>query len=137
MDNNDTPLDNAQLIAVQNANAVDDFAKRMSNPKLTAIRAQLPFIPIMPFPNTSLSFALTANKSVDINLPSGTKLVMFSGNAEYYISRNGNAEIPTGSGSVGVVMNPEFFLWYVEEVNQMSAIAPFDMRLTVHCFQQI
>jgi hypothetical protein len=130
-------LDNADLIAVENKRSVDEFAKRMSNPKLTALRAQLPFIPIMPFPNTSLSYALTADVPLDINLPSGTKLVMFSGNGEYFISRNGRAEIPIGDGSSGNVMNPEFFMWYVEEINQFSAIAPFDCRLTVHCFQQL
>jgi hypothetical protein len=132
-------LDSAELVALSTEHMVDNVAKSMSNPKLMALRAQNPFITIMPFPNSSISMSLTANVARDINLPSGTKMIMFSGNGEYFVSRNGNAVIPTASApeATGSIMNPEFCFFFVDEVRQMSAIAPFDMRLTVHCFIQL
>lgn len=133
------PLDSLDIIAASQDLAIEDISRRMSNPKLMALRAQMPFIPIMPFPNESISLFLAAGVATDINLPSGTKMVMFSGNGEYFVSRKGNAVVPTAATpqATGSIMNPEFCFLYVEEINQMSAIAPYDMRLTVHCFVQI
>lgn len=129
-----------ELLSISGDLTQNDISRRMFNPKLMALRAQLPFVPIMPFPNESLAYALTAGVPVDIQLPSGTKAIMFSGNGEYFITRKGRAQIPTGIHDIdgsGALMNPEFFLWYVEEVSQMSAVAPYDMRLSVHCFTQL
>lgn len=128
------------VFAVQNEQAENDLSRRMFNPKLMAIRAQMPFIPIMPFPNESLAYKLTANKPQDVQLPAGTKIIMFSGNGEYFVTRKGNAQVPTGVHDVdgsGALMNPEFCFFYVEEVNQLSVVAPQDMRLSVHCFTQL
>jgi hypothetical protein len=132
-------LDNSELIANTEALAFDNIAQRMANPKLLALRAQHPFIPILPFPNESRSVLLAANVAQDINLPTGTKMIMFSGNGEYYVSRKGNAQTPDGTSNTndnGSLMNPEFCFWYVEEINQFSVIAPAACRVTVHCFIQ-
>lgn len=132
-------MDNQDLTQNNNNVAFDNFSHRMANTKLMALRAQNPFITILPFPNESVSLFLAANIPTDINLPSGTKMLMFSGNGEYFVSRKGKAEIPALNSQVstGSIMNPEFCFFYVEEISQMSAIAPFDMRLTVHCFTQL
>lgn len=132
-------LDDGELIAEQFTSVEENYAHRMFNPKLMALRTQLPFIPIMPFPNESLAYLLLAGVAQDINLPSGTKAVMFSGNGEYYVTRKGRAQIPTAvheDGS-GAIMNPEFFLWHVEEISQFSAVSVSDVRLSVHCFTQL
>lgn len=128
------------ILVLQNEQAGNDLSRRMFNPKLMAIRAQMPFIPIMPLPTESLAFKLDAGKPIDINFPSGTKIVMFSGNGEYFITRKGQAQVPTGRHDIdgsGALMNPEFCFFYVEEIGGVSAVAPFDMRLSVHCFAQL
>lgn len=133
-------MDNNDIISSNENIAVDSLAHRMSNPKLMALRAQNPFIPIIPFPNESLAYKLSAGVAQDINFPTGTKIVMFSGNGEYYVTRKGNAQVPTSVHDIdgsGALMNPEFCFFYVEEIRQLSAIAPIDMRLTVHCFTQL
>lgn len=119
--------------------ATDSLAHRMSNPKLMALRAQNPFIQILPFPNEVVTLALSANTSTDINLPEGTKFIKFSGNGEYYVSRKGNAEIPATSvrSSGDSLLNPEDCYFYVEEIRQFSVIAPLNMRLSVQCFVQL
>lgn len=132
-----TPDDVLQL---QNMQTEGDLSRRMFNPKLMAIRAQMPFIPIMPLPNESLSYKMTAGVPQTIRFPSGTKIVMFSGNGEYFITRKGQAQVPTSVHDIdgsGALMNPEFCFFYVEEINEVSAVAPFDMRLSVHCFTQL
>ena len=133
---------NAERIegVLNNANetASQSLSQRMYNPKLMALRTQNPFISIMPFPNESVGLALSAGVAQDINLPEGTKMVMFSGNGEYYVSRKGIAQVPTlNDPFTGSIMNPEFSFMYVEEIRQLSAVAPYDMKLTVHCYTQM
>lgn len=120
--------------------AVDTaYLAQTFNPKLMAIRAQLPFVSIMPLPNSSVSVQLAANAAQDITFPEGTKVVMFQGDGTYYVSRNGQAQIPnstTPDGS-GSIMNPEYTFFYVEEIKSVSVIAPAQTHLTVHCFMQL
>jgi len=133
-------LDADTIVNLQQSQSENDFARRMFNPRLMALRAQLPGIKIMPMPNEVLAYKLTANTPQDIRLPSGCKLVKFSGNGEYFITRKGSAQVPTSvhewDGS-GALMNPEDVYYYVEEINSLSAIAPYDCRLSVECFIQL
>ena len=135
---NDSQMEHHQLRADEKE-TMGEFARKMFNAKLAAIRAQLPFVPIMPFPNASLAYKLAANTPQDINLPSGTKLILFSGNGEYYVNRKGVAQVPTGvhEDGTGSIQNPEFAYLYVEEIQQLSVVAPLACNLTVHCFIQL
>lgn len=134
-------LNNQELAQNNNNIAFDDLAHRMANPKLMAIRAQNPFIQILPFPNESVGILLAANVAQDINLPQGTKLVMFSGDCSYYVSRKGAAQIPDGTINTidsGSIFKPELgMFYYVEEIRQLSIIGPAIGRVTVHCFVQL
>lgn len=136
MDNDDLP--NNDIIDNTTVRAVDNLAHRMSNPKLMALRAQNPFIHVMPFPNEVVALALQANVPTDINLPEGTKMVRFSGNGDYYVSRKGNAELPTAQNpGGGSVYKPEGAYYYTEEIKQFSVIAQNACNLTVQCFIQL
>lgn len=133
-------LDPSELIDNSQNNAVENFSQRMVNTKLMALRAQMPFVPILPFPDSVLTFIMVANVAQDINLPDGTKMAAFSGNGEYYISKKGNAQIPDGTANTnqsGSMMNPEQSFYYVEEIRQLSVVAPFACKVTVQCFQQL
>jgi hypothetical protein len=119
-------------------NALQSLGQRMMNPKLMALRAQNPFIQIMPFPNTTLGFLLVSNTPQDINVPSEAKVVKFTGNGEYYVSRKGNAQVPDGVDKLtGSIMNPEGVYYYVEEVQQLSIVSPGAVRVTVEFFSQL
>lgn len=130
----DELLDNSAQLALE------DLAHRMGNSKLMALRAQNPFIQILPFPNETRGYALPAGVAVDINLPSGTKMIRFVGDGNYYVSRKGNASAPVGvaneDGS-GSIMKPEYGFFFVEEISQLSVISTAGCNLTVHCFTQL
>lgn len=129
------------------AETMQQISHRMFNPKLAALRAQNPFLQIMPLPNVSIAGVLSANAAVDINLPTGTKMIFISGSNEYYISRNGKAEIPTASlisgliatsHATGALQNPEGVFLYVEEIKQLSIVAVNDnTRITIGCYSQV
>jgi hypothetical protein len=120
---------------------IESLSFRNFNPKLAALRAQNPFLPIIQFPNSSVTFVLAANAAIDIDLPQGTKYIYISGSDEYYISRQGKAQIPvsvTGDSESGSTQNPEGFFLYVEEIRQFSIVAVnADTRVSIGCFQQM
>lgn len=130
-----TPTDEVENSALA---MVDNLGRRMSNPKLMALRAQCPFIPIMQFPNSGVNVLLQAGVAQDINIPSEAKLAQFSGDQVYYVSRQGNAQIPlVGQNSQSVALqNPESVFYYVEEVQSLSVISPVSCYLTVNYFSQ-
>lgn len=134
-------MENQDVVDTSAAQALDSLAHRMSNPKLMALRCQNPFIDIMPFPNKVVSVLLAAGVPQDITIPSQAKLVRFSGNGEYYVSRNGNAQIPDGTPNTsdsGSIMNPENNYWYVEEIQSLSVVSAIaSVRLTVEFFSQM
>src|SRR5437868_1076512 len=130
MDNDDYP--NEQILSDTQNNAIDQLAHRTSNPKLMALRAQNPFIHIMPFPNEVVAIVLGAGVPTDINLPEGTKMVLFTGDGNYFISRKGNAELPASQNyGGGSVFKPEGQYYYTEEIKQFSAISQAGCNLTV------
>jgi hypothetical protein len=121
--------------------ASDKLSQRMFNPKLMALRAQMPFINIMPFPTTAIAVQLLAGVAQDIQLPDQCKLVRFSDNGSYYVSRAGKAAIPVaGSGEAlltGSVFKPSDEWWYVEDAVQISMIAAANTEVTICCFSQL
>lgn len=136
----DDDLNNAELLAVSSANAMNDLANRMSNPKLMALRAQNPFLVIGQFPNEAVGVLLAAGIPQDINLPAGTKMIRFTGNCDYYVSRKGNAQIPDGTANTrdsGAIYKPEGIYYYAEEIKQLSIVGPAVGIVTVNCFVQL
>lgn len=133
-------LDNTELLAVAGDNVLANLSNRMTNTDLMALRAQMPFIHIMPFPNTVMNILLAANVAQDIQIPDQTKLVRFKGDGNYYVSRNGAAQIPDGTDNTktsGSVMTPEDTYYYVEEIRQLSMISLAGCKVTMQCFIQL
>lgn len=131
------PITAEEEIATDMKMTSGDFASRMFNYKLAALRAQNPFVTITQWPSV-MAFALTAGVAVDIDLPDGVKMILFSGNGEYFVTRNGRAQLPTGSHTQGdgALMNPEWGWIHAEEIRSISVIAPQDMRLSIAYIQQ-
>lgn len=126
----------------------NDFSQRVFNKKLMALRAQNPFIQIMPLPNHGTTVQLVPGIPQDITIPTGAKLAYFSGDGLYYMSRNGNAQVPsaTQDKESSSLMNFEQFAIYVEEVRSISVICPTldnfgnvapSVNLTVGFFEQL
>lgn len=137
---NQTALDAAELLANEDGRAVNKLAQFTTNPKLMALRAQMPFINIMPFPTKVLAFKLLAGVVQDIALPQGTKLIRFSNGGTYYASRMTAALPVAGSGDAietGSMQTPSDEWWYVEDVVSISMIALADTDITIACFIQL
>jgi hypothetical protein len=118
-----------------------DFAQRMSNPKLSALRAQNPFLPIVPFPNSIINVMLPAGgPAVDIYLPEGTKYINIRSTGEYFVSRNGNAQIPTSNISNdgrGCSFDSSQYV-YVEELRSFSIVSSVaNNAVCISCYQQL
>jgi len=121
-----------------------DIAGRVYNPKLTALRAQNCGLPISQFTNKSIAVILAAGVAVDLNLPSGTKMIRFNSDGFFFASRNGRAQIPTvalvtgqAEADIGSFCPATDTYYYVEEVHQLSIISDLQVRVTVECFSQI
>jgi hypothetical protein len=118
-----------------------NYAQRMSNPNLSALRAQNPFLPIVPFPNSVINVLLVAaGPPVDIYLPEGTKYINIRATSEYFASRNGNAQIPTttvnNDGQACSFDSSQYI--YVEELRSFSVISTgANNALCVSCYQQL
>jgi hypothetical protein len=129
-----------QLEANQNR-VEENLSFRMANTALAALRAQNPFLPIVQFPNSTVAILLAAGVAKDIQLPEGTKYIFLSGSNEYYVTRQGRAQIPADSNGdyqSGAFSNPEGFFLYVEEVRNISIVAVNeDTRVTIACYQQM
>lgn len=131
-----------ETLAANVVGTLDDFSNRMFNPKLAALRAQNPFLPILGFPNAGYSVQLQPGVAVDVNLPSDVKMIFISGDQVYYVSRNGQAQVPKaptqgqGEYNTGSYQNPEGTFLYVEEVSQLSFISPVTCNLSVGFYSQ-
>jgi hypothetical protein len=140
MEPDQTILNDAELLKNEDDRALTSLAQRNSNPKLMALRAQMPFINIMPFPTKALAFKLLAGVAQDIALPQGTKLIRFSSGGTYYASRM-TAQLPVaGSGEAietGSMQTPADEWWYVEDVTSISMVAVADTDVTIACFIQL
>lgn len=121
-----------------------DMAGRTYNPKLTALRAQHHGLGIAPFTNKALAVVLAPNVRVDLNLPSGTKMVRFNSDGFFLVSRNGSAQLPpvalsTGDAdaSIGSFWPAFDTYYYVEEIHQLSVVSDMQVRVTIECFAQV
>ena len=120
-----------------------DIARRMYNPKLTALRAQNHGLPIAQMTNKTATVLLVMNVVSQINIPSGTKMVRFNSDGFFMCSRNGNAQLPVPS-VYGAADNesgsfiPQFdTFYYIEEVKQISLISDLPVRVSLEYFAQI
>jgi hypothetical protein len=118
-----------------------NYAQRMSNPNLSALRAQNPFLSIVPFPNSIINVMLPAGGSpVDVFLPEGTKYINIRATGEYFVSRNGNAQIPTSTISNdgrGCSFDSSQYV-YVEELHSFSIISSVaNNAVCISCYQQL
>ena len=136
-----TPIEQAQE---NRDSTMADLSFRMFNPKLAALRAQNPFLPILPFPNTSITMLLGAGGTQNIDLPQGTKFIFVSQSDECYFSRQGVAAIPiapvsgVAKNDTGAFQIPNNVFFYVEEIRQLSVIAVnADTRIAIACYMQM
>lgn len=127
-------------IESDDASTARNFAQRMSNPKLSGLRAQNPFVSLVPFPNSVINVLLgAAGTAVDINLPEGTKFINIRSTSEYFVSRNGNAQIPTAAVATNgsCSFDPSQYI-YVEEIKQFSIISTgANNAICISCYQQL
>lgn len=103
------------------------------NSVLQGVRAQFPFLPIMPLPSeTKTIFMATAGIAVEMYLPDGAAIAMFRGNQNYLMSLHGAAQIPTaalaGQGdqdplAVKVFFAPEGVPWFVHGIRTISFVS--------------
>jgi hypothetical protein len=127
------------------SDAVDrDIAHRMYNTKLNALRAQHPFVKIGLFPNKVMSVVVTPNTPLDVNLPTGVKMIRFNADGIFFVSRNGRAQLPAVADNMGNVTDgggaffPAFdTYYYVEEIPQISLVSDLQVRVTIECIAQI
>lgn len=114
-----------------------EFPAQNSTTDLMFLRAQFPFNKIMPFPSRAISAALIANTPYELIVPDGAVVGQFSGGGIYYVSRNGNAQIPSASNTAGSMsandsavdslLSPENNLWYLGGIKSFSLIAASNM----------
>jgi hypothetical protein len=136
-----TPMQAENEIENDRVDTLVEVSQRMSNPKLSALRAQNPFLPIVPFPNSIINVMLPAGGSpLDIYLPEGTKYINIRATGEYFVSRNGNAQIPTSSISNdgrGCSFDSSQYV-YVEELRSFSIISSVaNNSVCISCYQQL
>lgn len=95
---------------------------------LMALRASLPFVPMMKWPKSIVSvFLPTAGLAVDLTVPNGAVLGRFSGNADYFISAEGRAIVPGAAGfdpAQASIYKPEWNWFYIGGFSQFSVVSP-------------
>lgn len=101
---------------------------------LIAMRIQFPYLEIVPFPARAKSILCSANVARDLELPDGTVAIVIRGNDDYFVSMNGNADIPTTDNDSQSVYKPEGYMIYVGNVHSMSVIAAQDTIVSVMCY---
>lgn len=133
------PLSTSEQLQYATKEAAENLSGRMFNKKLAALRAQNPFITILTLPNSATTVALAAGVAQYIDVPEGAKLMMLSGNDKYFLTRNGQAQLPTASvdKESGSIMNPEAVFWSCEDLKQISVIAQNATDLTIGFWMQM
>jgi len=116
---------------------------RIKNDRLNGLRAQVPFTTIVPLPDTVVTGVLAANTPQDFRIPSACQMVRFKGNGDYYVSANGNAQVPLATDTANQNFNsamykPEEFFYFVGEAQSVSIVAPnANTIVTMQCFIQM
>lgn len=101
---------------------------------LMALRSKYPYLPIMPFPAIVKPVFLTAATERTVRVPNGAVLLTMKGNLDFYVCRNGKADVPTAANTSDTLgdnvsqsfLAPQGFLWFVGGMNQFSMIAAVD-----------
>lgn len=111
----------------ENTNIGSDDLRYMATPLaprnlLMSLRAQFPYLPIMPLPPQSFSIALTQNASYTLPIPDGCAVMMMHGKGDYYVSLHGRAEIPLGDGLSKSIYKPERFAFFVGNSRSVDII---------------
>lgn len=110
---------------------------------LAFLRSEFPFVAIMPFPRRIKTIVFEAgniNQAVNIDLGSA-QLIRFRGNADYYVSPNGTAVLPTvANNGPGNDMNtslykPESEWLYCGGLKQLSVVAAVPCIVTVMMYE--
>ncbi len=111
---------------------------------LMMLRAQFPFTEIMPFPTKSINLKLALGIPIQANIPSGTKLMRFTGSGNFWVSTKGNASFPalaptTGQvgddNSDGSLYRPDRNYFYVTGKGQVSIISDTaDVQVSIDCW---
>jgi hypothetical protein len=128
------------VASVESDLAEVDLSRRTYNTKLTVLRAQHPALMVSPVTNKALAVRLVPGSVVDIDIPSGTKMVRFNSDGFFLLSRNGRAELPADgvvSRDAGAFYPNADTFYYVEEIHQLSIISDMQVRVSIECFAQI
>ena len=123
-------VDNAPLTigdVPEETNIGSDDLRYMATPLaarnvLMSLRAQFPYLPIMPAPPQSFSIALTANNSFTLPIPDGSAVMMLYGKGDYFLSLHGKAEIPGVDGLSKSIYKPQGFALYVGNMRSVDII---------------
>lgn len=96
--------------------------------RLLQLRANNPFVPILMFPSTAKAAVLLAGVAQDIPIPSGAKYVVLRGNGDYWVSVNGNAQVPAASvgltdDGIASIYRPDGVVYFCEEINSLSVVS--------------
>ena len=90
---------------------------------MARFRIDFPYVPVIPFPNQVRTIVLVQNAAQDIEIPDRVVAIMLRGNGNYFISNNGNAEVPADKFSKSIY-KPEGWLIYTGGIKTLSAITP-------------
>lgn len=139
---------NASITAELNSDfmaSARNLSQRVSNPKLSALRAQNPFLTIVPFPNSSVNVTLTASAAQNIDIPDQAKYFSIhsglaaGGSAMVFCSRNGQAQVPGANADAtngAVSFAPGVFV-YCEEIKQFSIVSAAAAQVAINFYQQL
>lgn len=107
------------------------------------LNEQMPYVGFQPSIANSVFQFLAANTEETIPLISGTRAIRFGYSAApLYVSVQGRAQIPAArvgdfEAPRGLIINPEGWYYTGGGLQQVSAIAPANIVLTIHCFVQL
>jgi hypothetical protein len=93
---------------------------------LARCRSAYPFLAIMQLPQQVQSMKIGNAAAVNFEIPSGALLALFTGTENFWISSNGAAFIPTGTGEAGdsqsilVPAGNLGYWWYVGGLRALS-----------------
>ena len=92
---------------------------------LLSIRTAFPHLPILPIPTNVVSVSLVAGIAKDIAIKDGAIMCIFLGDGGYYVSANGNAEIPSvvNEGTAQSMYAPEGFAFFCDGKKSFSCIS--------------
>lgn len=108
-----------------------------------AIQAKNPFVPMLSWPTHCVSVLLVnALQAYDFNAPSGTRYVMFFGDGDYWVTRLGSAQVPSGGAfnaddayTIGACYRPEGMAWFTRGKANFSIVSRSPNRnVSMMCF---